>query len=187
MSFNKKVQEFILYPWLSIWYAPRKTLKRCLKSNNIFVILLLLLFSVKMNLDNLELYHLEQYGYIAQIVVSFLMTLFAIAFIYFLVKIFKGTISKKEVLLIYLLANVPYLIFYIYRFFDYASNFLLLFDWLVALFCMIWSVYIMMQMLIEVASISKWKSTIIIFLAFIINMVIIEIPAYLAYVSNPFI
>jgi len=187
MSFSKKVKEFIIYPWLSIWYAPRKTLKHCLKSNNIFVILLLLLFSAYMNLETLELYHLEKYGYIVQIVVSFLMTLFEIAFIYFLVKIFKGTISKKEVLLVYLFGNIPYLIFYISPIVDGVSNFLVYMYGLVALFSMIWSAYIIVQMLNEVAFISKWKATTIVFLTFIIKIGIVVILAYLAYVSNPFI
>jgi len=191
MSFSKKIKEFIVYPWLSIWYAPRKTLKHCLKSNNIFIILLLLLFSVYMNLDDLEFSHLDKDGYILRIihlVTSFLRMLFNIVFIYFLVKIFKGTISKKEALLVYLLGYVPYLTFSIYVLFAGASDSSLLFAWVVLFLGIIGSVYVTVQMLNEVASLSKWKATAVVFLAFIItNIVIIGIFAYLNYVINPFI
>jgi len=190
MSFNQKAKEFIVYPWLSIWYAPRKTLKRCLTSNNIFVILLLLLFSIYMNLDDVEFSHLDKDGYILlliHLVTSFLRMLFNIVFIYFLVKIFRGTISKKEALLVYLLGYVPYLTFSIYVLFAGASDFSLLFAWVVLLLGIIGSVYVTVQMLNEVAFISKWKATTIVFLTFIIKIGIVVILAYLAYVSNPFI
>ena len=45
-------KESIIYPWLSIWIHPRKTLRYMLRFPNIFTILLLFILILFINLDN---------------------------------------------------------------------------------------------------------------------------------------
>jgi len=177
-----KIKNTILYPWLSIWIYPKKTLRYILRFQNITTLFLLYSLTIFSSLDSVNEERLKVWSIYSNItipmgmgIIEFLLDIFSL---YIVSWIFKEKNFKKSTIIV-LLTSIPFYMYKIILWFglwelEYNESIVITFSVLYIL----WLPIISFILIREAFKFSKMKTFIVMLLSMLLSTLAYFIVLY---------